>query len=311
MSRVREPPPARVVRWAAHQVHPGAVVLATTRLEGGISAAMDRITVRSPEGLTDVVLRRWPDEPWAAGLVAREAAALEAVSGHGIPVPRLLARDEDGTQTGVRCTLTSALTGEPDLTPADRQSWLGRLAGMQAAIHDVPPGRRVRRHGWGGDEGEALAPDRYGARHRSLAWLADAGLRDAAQAAAEGPLAGREVLVHGDYQHFNVLWSDGELTGVVDWPNAGIGHRGSDVGHCRLNLAVLFDSRTADDYLIAYEQAAGAPVDQRADLRALLCFDLAWPVFIPQQVAGRADVDVAGMAARVTAAVRSALDRIG
>lgn len=74
------------------------------------------------------------------------------------------------------------------------------------------------------------------------------------------------MLVHGDYQHFNVLWCDDRLSGVVDWPNAATGNRGSDVGHCRLNLAVLFDARTAGDYLVMYERAAGVPLDRRADL---------------------------------------------
>ena len=108
-----------------------------------------------------------------------------------------------------------------------------------------------------------------------------------------------------------MLWSDGRLTGVVDWPNAATGNRGSDVGHCRLNLAVLFDAETAADYLVAYERAAGAPVDRRADLRALLCFDLEWQQFIPQQVAGRAPLDLAGMPGRVTAAIRQAVEGLG
>jgi aminoglycoside phosphotransferase (APT) family kinase protein len=225
---------------------------------------MDRISLESPYGLTDVVLRRWPAEDWTTGLVTREAWGLEAIRGHGVPAPRLLGMDEDGTETGVRCTLTSALTGQPDLTPTDMQSWLGQLAATQAAIHAVPPGSQLPCDDWG-----------------------------------------------GDYQHFNVLWSAGRLTGVVDWPNAASGNRGSDVGHCRLNLAVLFDAQTADKYLMTYERAAGARTDRRADLRALLCFDLEWQRFIPHQVDGRAPLDLAGMPGRVAAAIRSALSGLG
>ncbi len=140
--------------------------------------------------------------------------------------------------------------------------------------------------------------------------MTDRGLRDAAHEAASGALVDEKVLVHGDYQHFNVLWCEGRLTGVVDWPNAGIGNRGSDVGHCRLNLAVLFDAQTAGDYLRMYEHAAGVRVDRRADLRALLCFDLEWQRFIPRQVDGRAPLDLAGMPGRVAAAIRGALGGI-
>jgi aminoglycoside phosphotransferase (APT) family kinase protein len=177
-------------------------------------------------------------------------------------------------------------------------SWLGQLASTQAAIHAVADRVPARWNGWYDD----------GA---SLDWLADRGLRDAAREAASGPLAGEDVLVHGDYQHFNVLWCRGRLSGVVDWPNAATGSRGSDVGHCRLNLAVLFDAGTARDYLTMYERAAGVRVDRRADLRALLCFDLGWQRFIPRQVAGRASVDLPGMPDRVATAIRETLDDIG
>lgn len=301
------PPPPEVVAWAARQVHVAGRVVAMERLRGGISAAMDRITVTSPSGRSEVVLRRWPDEPWTDGLVAREAAALRAVGGHGVPTPLLLAQD-DGTETGVRCTLTTALPGHLDLAPADPSAWLVQLAAAQAAVHAVPATDEVRRYGWSRDTATAPSPDRYGTRDRPLTWLQDRGLREAARDAASGPLEAEEVLVHGDYQHFNVLWSGGALTGVVDWPHAGVGNRGSDVGHCRLNLAVLFGSTTAADYLAAYQGAAGLGVDRRADLRALLCFDLEWQEFIPRQVLGRAQLDRPGMPGRVTDTVRRALD---
>jgi hypothetical protein len=206
--------------------------------------------------------------------------------------------DEDGAETGVRCTLTSALTGELDLCSADMRSWLGQLATTQAAIHTVPNQLQTRWDGWYEDG-------------VTLDWLEDRGLRDAAREAASGPLVDEKVLVHGDYQHFNVLWSQGRLTGVVDWPSAATGNRGSDVGHCRLNLAVLFGPSAAADYLAAYEGAAGVAVDRRADLRALLCFDPGWQRFIPRQVAGRAPLDVAGMPGRVAAAIRDSLDAVG
>ena len=258
-----------------------------------------------------MVLRRWPDEDWTQGLVMREASALAAIRGHGVPAPQLLAMDADGAETGVRCTLTSALTGQPDLTPVDLPSWLGQLATTQAAIHAVPDHPPTRWDGWYGEGVPTSSPDWYGVRDRPLDWLADRGLRDAAREAASGRLGDERVLVHGDYQHFIVLWCDGRLTGVVDWPNAATGNRGSDVGHCRLNLAVLFDARTAGDYLVMYERAAGARVDRRADLRALLCFDPEWHGFIPRQVAGRAPLDLAGMPGRVAAAIRGALDGVG
>ena len=48
----------------------------------------------------------------------------------------------------------------------------------------------------------------------------------------------------------------------------------------------------------------------QAVVRALLCFDLEWLDCIPRQVHGRAQLDLAGMAGRVAAAIRGALDKI-
>lgn len=259
---------------------------------------MDRITVESNQQ-HDVVLRRWPEEDWTQELVAREAQALVAVQGAGVPAPILLGQDEDGSLAGVRCTLTSALPGQPDLHPAYLQSWLGQLSRTQAAIHTVPGPLQAE---WSG---------RYAENARPLEWLTDRGLRDAAREAATGPLDNDRVFVHGDYQHFNVLWCDGRLTGVVDWPTAAMGNRGSDVGHCRLNLAVLFGPQAASDYLMKYEESAGLRIDRRADLQALLCFTPDWQRFIPTQVAGRAPLDVAGMPGRVAATVRDAVNDLG
>lgn len=308
-----EPPSRETLTWVAQRVHPRATVSAVSAvvpLTGGITAHMDRITVGSSTGCADVVLRRWPNGPETDGLVSREVAALETIEGHAVPAPHLLAADEQGTDAGVRCTLTTALVGTPDLAPTDLRSWLEQLATAQAAVHAVPPGPMAAWEARAGG-GAAPPPDRYGIHHRPLDWLTDPGLRAAAREAADGSLGGERAFVHGDYQHFNVLWSSGRLTGVVDWPSAGTGSRGTDVGHCRLNLAVLFDASAATDYLAAYERAAGERVDRRADLRALLCFDLEWQRFIPHQVDGRAPLDVGGMPDRVAAAVRAALDDLG
>ena len=52
---------------------------------------------------------------------------------------------------------------------------------------------------------------------------------------ATEPPSGGAVFVHGDYQHFNVLWSRGRLSALVDWSSSRIAPPDVDVGHCRLN----------------------------------------------------------------------------
>ena len=55
-----------------------------------------------------------------------------------------------------------------------------------------------------------------------------------------------------------MLWSNGRVSGVVDWVNGCRGPAGIDVAWCRHNLANLHGVSVADDFLAAYIAAAGS-----------------------------------------------------
>ena len=116
--------------------------------------------------------------------------------------------------------------------------------------------------------------------------------------------------IHGDFQHFNFLWTRGRLTGVVDWGAASTEPPSADVGHCRLNLAVLFGADRAERFRLAYQAEAGRSVDPWWDLHALAAYGDAWRRFIPVQVNGRVPVDTGGMTARVEEVLAAALRRL-
>ncbi|GAB3928181.1 hypothetical protein GCM10011575_11720 [Microlunatus endophyticus] len=283
-------------QWARPRFGDGAIIESVERLVGGITAAMDRIVARSADGGRHrAVLRRWiGHRVHVEDHLDAETGALQALAGHRIGAPELISVDRSGRLAGVPSVLMTEVGGRVELAPADLDSWVRRLARVQASIHELPPTLAGAREGWF-DPGV------------DLGWITDTGLRRAALQAADGPMDGQRVFVHGDYQHFNVLWTDGRVTGVVDWTMAGVGPRGIDVGHCMLNLAGLFSAATAENYLQCYQRAAGVRVDPRAVLRALLIWSPEWLDFIPVQVAGRAAVDLAGMSGRVAEAVRRTL----
>ncbi|WP_200502127.1 phosphotransferase [Brachybacterium halotolerans] len=271
-------------------------------LVGGITGQM--LQLRPTSGGEDLVVRRWRSRgPEEQELVRRETTGLEALTDSGLPIPRLLAADPDGSGSGLPSTMTSFLPGRVELDPADLREWVRLLAEMLVRIHSVPP--------------PALGTCEYMpyAQHPWLVALGDAGLaRDAHELASRAPDPSSAVLSHGDYQHFNVLWEETDrprIRAVVDWPTAGLADRGLDVGHCRLNLAVLFSADAAMWFLDDYERAAGVHVDPAADVEQLLGFSLQWPEFIPIQVAGRRTVDGPGMARRVRETIRRTLDRAG
>jgi aminoglycoside phosphotransferase (APT) family kinase protein len=116
--------------------------------------------------------------------------------------------------------------------------------------------------------------------------------------------------IHRAFQHFNVLWSRGRLTGVVDWGSASFGPPDIDAGHCRLNLALLFGADWAERFRLAYEARAGRRANPWWDLSALASYNDGWPEFIPVQVDGRAKVDAAGMTGRVEELLQATLQRL-
>lgn len=294
-----QPPSDSALRWVERCLGPRARVLRSSRLVGGLTADMDRLTVRNGSEVFDVVLRRWSGEnTWASGLVERESAGLRAVAGAGIPAPHLLGMDAPGEEAGTPSLVMSALPGQPLLAPYGLRDYVGQMADVLARIHGVSA---------------ALDPtDPHPFRSDTVEdWIDDAGLARAAVAAgSETDRNFQPVFVHGDYQQFNVLWDGHRISGVVDWTYTGCGQREVDVGHCRLALAVLFSADMAEQFLDRYEEHSGTRVDPRADIRGLLRFDRTWLDFIPLQLAGRAPVDGPGMPGRVIEVLRAALKRL-
>ena len=271
---------------------------------GGISSSVHRLSVRTARGSTQVVLKRFSDPRWAdeaPAMVAREAAALTAIEATPVPAPRLLGACTDGEETdGAPALLMTRAAGRVWLTPPELDAWLEQLAALLPVLHAttterVGVGSQKRR------DPTPLTVPRYASRPE--VWTA------ARELISTEPPASPNVFVHGDYQHFNVLWSRGRLRALVDWSNAKIGPADVDVSHCRLNLAVLFSPEVAERFRRAYEAEAGRRVEPWWDIHQLLAYNEGWPTFIPVQVAGRAPVDVGGMTARVEELLREVLAR--
>jgi aminoglycoside phosphotransferase (APT) family kinase protein len=82
----------------------------------------------------------------------------------------------------------------------------------------------------------------------------------------------QEYFVHGDFQHFNLVWSREPLRGIVDWTCSDLGVPKRDVGHRRLNLAILWRADGAENVRRCYEAEAGPRTDAYWDLHAALGF---------------------------------------
>jgi aminoglycoside phosphotransferase (APT) family kinase protein len=271
-------------------------------MPGGISSFVHRISVRLTTGSrVQVVLKRSSGQRWGGEdtAVGNEAAALAGVEGSAIPAPRLLAVSADGSDSdGEPSLLMTRAPGHVWLTPPDLPVWAGQLATLLPTLHQgtATVWAHTRR------DAEALTLP-ASAQHPQV-WAAARDLLTSPPPQCE------PVFAHGDYQHFNALWSRGRLSALVDWSGACVAPRDVDVGHCRLNLAVLFSVDLAERFRLAYEAEAGRRVEPWWDIHQLLAFGDDWTGFIPVQVAGRAPLDVAGMTGRVERLLALALERL-
>jgi aminoglycoside phosphotransferase (APT) family kinase protein len=285
------PPSRALLAWVEQTV--GSVVLACERLTGGITSNVHLVTI----GDAAYVLRSW-DEPmpeWARGAVPREAAILGALAITGLPVPRLVAAIDELPGPAL---LMTRVPGGVELMPRDRDAWLREMAAMLARIHaadvDAPPFESWVDAGQLAPPADSQRPELW---REAFALLAT-------------PAPAERTFIHRDYQHFNLLWTGEQLTGVVDWTYASAGPPSVDVGHCRLNLALLFSAEIAEQFRELYEAASGRRVDPWWDVHALMSFGPDWKHFLPLQIDGRAPLDVDGMLARLERLLEATLRRV-
>jgi hypothetical protein len=117
-------------------------------------------------------------------------------------------------------------------------------------------------------------------------------------------------LLHTDYQHYNVLWSRGRLTGIVDWAWPSHGAPDLDLGHCLLNAVLLRDVETAEALRVAYESVAGRATDPACIAMRLLAYGPGWKTFLPRQAVG-IELDLDGMDGRIDELMRVTVKRAG
>jgi aminoglycoside phosphotransferase (APT) family kinase protein len=295
-------PNADTRAWVADVVGAGRVVGAR-RLTGGLTSVVHVVTLEDARGRRErVVLRRYtqPDVDEMSAHIDQEAAILSQLARTTIPAPELIAADAAGEHTGgVPSLVMTRLRGRMDLAPKDPGRFVREMAVRLVEIHDVSVVARLF------DRAVVPAADRIpSATTDRPMWERALDLMRSGKA----PYVPR--FLHRDYQHFNMLWFRGRLTGIADWPFASMGPRETDVGHCRLNLAVLFSAEWAEHFRLAYEAEAGYVTDPWWDIDAIFSFHDVWHEFIPLQVSGRIAVDLDGMCRRVDELLAAALARV-
>lgn len=242
--------PAQVLNWVVDQVDWTATIEMVQQLKGSTSSTLHRISLRSGQMVNHYVVRQFDNSEWLKeepDLAHHEAECLRMAGKSGVVSPNLITYDEKGDECGCPTILMTCLDGEVVLKPDRMDDWLHNLAEALVGIHGIDARNFPYQYHSYNDILSFEVPDWTNV---STSWKRAINL-------LKGPHPGSaECFIHRDYHPANVLWKNGKVSGVVDWVNGCKGPRGVDVGHCRVNLAMLYGVEAADGFLKEYRKLA-------------------------------------------------------
>ena len=239
-------PASATIAWVEANTKKTVERAGIKRLQGGTSSLVFEMPFQDETQQESVILRLFHKKDWLKmepDLARHEAGSLREAAALSIPSPEVIAFDETGEECGMPAVLMTKLAGDTVLQPSDRADWLDKMAECLAEIHQ----HKAR------DFGYEYFSYNDALRLEKPLWskFQDDWMRAFYIVAGVRPQT-EHCFIHRDYHPANVLWQNGEISGVVDWVNACRGPAGVDIGHCRVNLTQLYGLSAADDFLEAY-----------------------------------------------------------
>jgi len=233
------------MKWLGQYFNVSSHDFCIHKILGGTSSNMYFVTV---DDKMSAVLRQIVDMHWLQqepDVICQEAIVLEALQNvkTSIPIPKLMTVD-NGSKCPNPSLLMTTLDGAICLQPDQLDVWLFKIANILTKIHQLNPGNIPYSY-YRYEDPKHLSIPSWTNYRKEWQTLIDIS--------KESPPDGQEQkLVHRDFQPNNLLWLDGDITGVVDWINACVGPRGVDVGHCRWNIAMIHGVHAANKFLDFY-----------------------------------------------------------
>ncbi|MFD2081790.1 Predicted kinase, aminoglycoside phosphotransferase (APT) family [Actinopolymorpha cephalotaxi] len=244
-------PAGRILDWAAAAMGAGASIAETRTLHD--DQGPWRLSVVSCGRTTEVVLRAPTPRIDAAG-IATGATALALAAQHGLPAPRLLAADLDGSASGVPATLETAAAGTTAWSSPPSVERLRSTGAALALVHSVAmtPCEHLP------FRPRPIAVDDFAADRRAGRMPTTPLLRTADDLiTAHGLPSGEPVFLHGDVWPGNLVWTRDDIVTLIDWKTAGVGAPGVDLGELRKQVAITFGPDAPAHVLDGWEGHSG------------------------------------------------------
>ena len=249
-------PNDQLLRWAARAIGGTSVVsVESLSSSGHRNSGTFRLRIEGTSvGTTDMILKVSVPRWITRAMVNTNARALQLAEAHGLPAPRLIAADVDGSASGTVATLETLLIGSSDL-PRTASPTLLREAGaaiarVHAFSHQIEPDLPHRPR-------PCAVDDRAAERRRGLMPTTPLLQKADQQVRSHGTPAAESVFLHGDVWAGNMLWDADRCVALIDWKTAGVGDPGVDLGSLRMQMAILYGQEAPAHVLEGWQEQAG------------------------------------------------------
>lgn len=244
--------PFSILNWVLNSLSlPTSKITSIQQLKGGISTLIYKFVIGFYKNdYRNVILRIYNNKEWLKeepDIVSHETSALKIASKLSIPTPHLINSDEKGEICGNPLVLMSELPGKVILEPDNMEEFIEQMAIALVNIHNID----YQEFKW--QYFSYIDIEKFDIP----SWSKYPNLWEKAINIANSQKPKyNSCFIHRDYHPCNILWHNNKITGIVDWVNACIGPVGVDIGHMRVNLAMLYGTDIADLFLKYYQKHA-------------------------------------------------------
>jgi aminoglycoside phosphotransferase (APT) family kinase protein len=249
-------PNDQVLRWAALAVGGVSVVSAESLSRSGDrDSGTFRLRIEGTSvGTTDMILKVSVPRWITGAMVNTNARALQFAEAQGLPAPRLIAADVDGSASGTVATLETFLFGSSDLprtaSPARLREAGAAIARVHTFNHKIEPDLPHRPR-------PCAVDDRAAERRRNLMPTTPLLQKADQQVRSHRTPAAESVFLHGDVWAGNMLWDADRCVALIDWKTAGVGDPGVDLGSLRMQMALQYGQQAPAHVLEGWQEQAG------------------------------------------------------
>ncbi|MDX2105710.1 MAG: phosphotransferase [Candidatus Melainabacteria bacterium] len=233
---------------------PAARLIEVRKLSGGISAEMTAIKFSDDKTVSSVVVRRHSEKSFEENpnIAHFEFEVLKFMREAGLPVPHPYHLDNTGIIFKRPYVVLGLLDGDTIYAPEDKLTYGRKMAEMLLVIHatagdrDLLPEQKKRldkdlakiKDKWD----DAIEEQKIRARLKSI-W----------------PVIkpNESKVLHGDFWPGNILWQNGEITGVLDWEECELGDPMLEIAITRFDLLCICGVECMEAFTDRYVELSG------------------------------------------------------